>query len=193
MTREFLLIARKAPTSADLIDLGDLYNSGRFHIVCQFITNCIWISNNLREDTIVYVSLNGPREPPKFISINPKELKELHEDEKSVARVFKEVLSGKKISGVGLSNQSFEGFLKERKNKNEIFYLDKKGESIDILKSAKNPLFVIGDYIGFSKNQARFFERSGAKALSLGRTVLFASQCPVILNYEMDKSFYKAN
>lgn len=189
MAREFLLIARKAPSGAGLINLEDLYNSGRFHIICQFIINCIWVSNNLRENTIVNISLNGPNNPPKLISINSKELKDFYEDEKSIAKVVKDVISGKKVFGVSLSSQSFEGFLKERKNKNEIFYLDKKGENVKVLKNSKNPLFVVGDYIGFSKNQVRFFRNIGARGLSLGKTVLFASQCPVILHYEMDKSF----
>ena len=66
--REFLLLLSKGRTTADF-DSCNAYAAGRLDIACRFITSCLCISNSIRSDTIVHIALNGPKDPPKMITI----------------------------------------------------------------------------------------------------------------------------
>jgi len=65
--REFILLALKAKTSADF-SLDNLVKAGRMDLVCRFVSNALFIANDLRRDTIVHVCMNGANDPPKIIS-----------------------------------------------------------------------------------------------------------------------------
>ena len=59
--REFILRAQKARTSD--INLADLPENGRLDLVCRCISNALFISNDLRRDTIIHVVFEGPAFP----------------------------------------------------------------------------------------------------------------------------------
>ncbi len=65
--REFILRASKALTSPDF-NLNDLPSSGgRMDLVCRCISSALWVSNDLRRDTKIFVVLEGPPNPPRTI------------------------------------------------------------------------------------------------------------------------------
>ena len=191
--REFLLLLSKGRTTADF-DSCNAYAAGRLDIACRFITNCLCISNSIRSDTIVHIALNGPKDPPKMITIEGNKITGLKPDEKSALILIKSALV-KKLKGVeeceaspGLkvSKMSFEAFLKQKKDA-KLYYLHESGADIRSENFTGNSLFIIGDYSGLPGKAEMFVSRLCAESISLGPKTLLASQCATIIHNELDR------
>ncbi len=194
--REFILLALKAKTSPNF-NLDQLPEAGRMDLVCRTISNALWISNDLRRDTVIHIVLNGPRDPPKLISFYGETLKGLNPDERSIAISIKHALEiGKNLKlneekqvqpGIKVAKKSLEALIKEKAETTQLLYLHQKGEDIRESKLNKNATFVLGDYIGLGKKTEKLLQRLGAKKINLGPTTLFASHCPIIVHNELDR------
>ena len=191
--RTFILRALKAKTDWSF-DLDSLPKEGRLDLVCRFISNCLFISNNLRKDTIVKVCLDGPSLQPKLIIFNGETLKGIEPDERNIANHIKNALKKARNlklnefinlnNGIIVKKQSFEALVKEEKN---LIYLHKKGLDIRKFKFEEDNTFVFGDYIGMPRKTEKLLDRLNAKRISLGPIMLFASHCPVIIHNELDR------
>lgn len=193
--REFILLALKARTTPD-IALNNLPDSGRMDLVCRFISSCLCVSNGVRDDTIVHVSLNGPLEPPKLVTIYGDKIKGLKPDERTIALFLIEALkqglnlklnqTKPVFEGIEVSKKSFETLIKEKQN-SQLIYLHKKGKDITQFEFKENPVFVIGDYSGIPNKTEKFLDSFEAERVSLGPKILLASHCPVIIHNELDR------
>jgi len=65
--------------------------------------------------------------------------------------------------------------------------MDRKGLPIHEQVFDENPCFLLTDHIPMPKNTLRGLERLGAKKLTLGSRMLFASQCIVLIHHELDR------
>ncbi len=195
--REFILRALKGKTTPDF-SLDDLPSAGRMDLVCRCISNALWISNDLRRDTIIHVVMDGPSLPPKIVSFSGLELRGVSFDERDIARHIKEALmKGKPLEineeadvspGIKVAKKSFEALVKEKSNTSQLFYLHKKGNDIREVKFEGDVTFVFGDYIGMPKNTESLLDRLGAKRLTLGPVMLFASHCIIVAHNELDRN-----
>jgi tRNA (pseudouridine54-N1)-methyltransferase len=194
--REFILLAHKAKTTPDF-DINNLPEAGRMDLVCRTVSNTLWISNDLRRDTIVHVSMNGPSSPPKIVSFYGESLKNMEPDEKTIASAIRDALKiglklqlneEKEISpGIKISKKSFEALIKEKSKSSQMVYLHEKGEDIRKFEFKENVTFVLGDYIGVNRITGKFLDRLGAEKINLGPVTLFASHCPIIVHNELDR------
>ncbi len=94
--RTFVLWARKAKTTANF-SLDDLPGSGRMDLVCRCISNALCTADHLRQDTTIYVILEGPPQPPLTLLFDGALIQQLDFDERSIALKIKDVLR-KKLS-----------------------------------------------------------------------------------------------
>lgn len=194
--REFAILALKAYTTSDF-DLNKLKSAGRLDLVCRTISNTLWISNDLRRDTIIHVCMTGPKYPPKTISFYGEKLKNVEPDERTIAMVIKNALKdGKKLElgaeiethpGVIISKKAFETILKEKKDTHQIIYLNQNGQDIREFKFKKDILVILGDYIGLPRKTERWLKNFNAEKIKLGPIMLFASHCPIIVHNEIDR------
>jgi tRNA (pseudouridine54-N1)-methyltransferase len=194
--REFILLAHKAKTSPDF-NIDDLPHEGRLDLVCRTVSNAIWVSNEIRRDTIIHVVMNGPPYPPKIVSFNGAELKGAEPDERTIAKLIKNALKEglkfelsdeKEVSpGIKVSKKSFEALAKEKSGSSQLLYLERGGEDIRKFNFKENIVFVLGDYIGLPKKTERLLDRLGAKNINIGPITLFASHCPIIVHNELDR------
>jgi tRNA (pseudouridine54-N1)-methyltransferase len=203
--KEFVLLALKATTSSDF-DVNELVSAGRIDLVCRCISNSLFISNHMREDSIIHVCLNGaPTEfSPKIISFYGATLCGMEWDEKSIAVVIKQALeAGKTLklgeeievrAGLKVSKKAFETLVREKcDEEKELFYLDEKGEDIREIKFTKEKdyVFIFGDFIGMPKNTEKLLKRIGAEKMAISPVMLMASYCPIIVHNELDRRAYK--
>lgn len=201
--REFILRARKART--DFFDINDLVGAGRMDLVTRCISNALFVSNDIRKNTIIHVVLEGPKHPPKTISFIGKDLRNFPFDEKGIARfILKALKKGKNLKvneeinvseGIIINKKSFEYLVKEKiKEKKQLIYLHPKGKNINNIKIKKNVVFVFGDYVGMPKKTEKFLDNMGAIKVNISPLTLFASHCIVIVHNELDKlSYLNAN
>jgi tRNA (pseudouridine54-N1)-methyltransferase len=70
-----------------------------------------------------------------------------------------------------------------------IYLLDKKGKDIRMMNLAQDSIFILSDHLALPKNNIKALDRKGAMKLSLGRKMLFASQCIVLIHNELDRQY----
>jgi len=193
--KEFILLSLKARTDPGF-NLDDLSGAGRMDLICRTISNTLWISNELRRDSAIHVSMNGPSASPKIISFYGETLRGLEPDERSIAKAIKIALKeglnlklneDKEVSsGIKISKKAFETLIKE-KSGSQLVYLHTKGEDLRDFKFNKDIVFILGDNIGLPRKTEKLLDRLGAKKIKLGPKMLFASHCSVIVHNELDK------
>lgn len=194
--RNFILRALKGKTTPDF-DINNLPEAGRLDLVCRCVSNALFISNDVRKDTIIYVVLDGPSSPPKTISFVGAELKGMEFDEKNIAEHIKLALEkGKNLklnestessSGIKISKKGFEQLVKEKAVNSQLIYLHEKGEDIRKANFKENVTFIFGDYIGMPRKTELFLERFKPKRINLSPKTLFASHCITIVHNELDR------
>ena len=193
--REFIVFARKAWTKP--FNLNDLASAGRMDVIARCVSSALFISYAIRKDTNIYISLNGPPNPPVLLKFFGDRLKGVYYDERSVAGKINEAL--KKIDeteekkeievskGFLVSKQSFENFLKKKALERKIVYLHEEGKDIREIEFSGNEIFVVGDHKGLPKKTEVFLEKLGAEKVSLGPLSYLASHCIVIVHNELDR------
>jgi tRNA (pseudouridine54-N1)-methyltransferase len=65
--------------------------------------------------------------------------------------------------------------------------MDRKGTPIREQSFQGNSCFVLTDHIPMPKKTFHSLERLGAKKITLGSKMLFASQCVVLIHHELDQ------
>jgi tRNA (pseudouridine54-N1)-methyltransferase len=199
--REFILRASKALTSPDF-NLNDLPSSGgRMDLVCRCISSALWVSNDLRRDTKIFVVLEGPPNPPRTIVFDGFSLKGVNPDERNIASHIKKALKfglnlelNQEIEvspGIKIAKKSFESLIKEKSKEMQLIYLHPEGKDIRELEIRENVAFILGDHIGISRKTERLIERLKAEKVSLGKKIYLASHAIVIANYELDRRWLK--
>lgn len=197
--REFILLASKARTSPDF-NLDNLPEAGRLDLVCRTISNSLFISNHMREDTIIHIVLDGPKYPPKIITFCGDSLKNFEPDERTIASFISLALKkginlnlNEQIGvspGIIISKKSFETLIKEKSTSSQLIYLHKKGEDLRQFNFKENIAFILGDKAGIPKKTEKFLDRFNANKIKLGPVTLFASHCPILVHNELDRRLF---
>lgn len=195
--KEFILRARKAKTNAS-IDLDNLPKEGKIDSVCAAITNALWISGDVRRDTVIHVVMEGPDNAPKTVSFYGNEIRGLRHDERSIADYLKFALSkGAHLAlneeahvrtGIKIAKKSFEKLVYEKSQQNlQIVFLDKSGKDVRGFSFQKDFVVIFGSPEGLSPKTETFLKSFDVNKISLGPNMLFAAQCPVIIHNEIDR------
>ncbi|MBI5072922.1 hypothetical protein HZA99_03820 [Candidatus Woesearchaeota archaeon] len=201
--KEFVLRARKAKTDAG-INLDQLPKEGKMDSVCASISNALWISGDVRKDTIIHVVLEGPTSGPKTISFFGNEIKGLRHDERSIATYIVDALKRSAClqlneenhvrAGIKISKKSFERLLWELSQKHtqagkkrQVLVLDKDGKDIRGVALDKDVVVVFGSPEGLPPKTENFFKEIKAEKVSIGPNMLFAAHCPIIIHNELDR------
>lgn len=193
--REFILYSRNGVTSSGF-SIEDLPGSGgRMDLVCRCIISALWISDTLRENTRIYVSLNGPPTPPVSLLFDGYKLKKISPDERNVAIWIKKALEYSDIAadiwtethdGIYISKLDFEALLDEVDGTN-IYVLDERGENIREVEFGMTPVFVLGDNMGLPKDIRDLLEDRFGKKISVGPKSYFSSQTVTLVHNELDR------
>ena len=193
--RTFILRARKSTTNPSF-DVNDLPSAGNMQIVAACVINALWVSNNVRADTEIHVVLEGPPTPPRTVTFMGNSIQDLPFDERGVAWMVQKALrkalkmakheSKDAGPGVKVSDSSFEELVKRHAETSTLFYLHPKGKDIREVEFPENVTFVFGDYIGMPAKSESFLENLNAEKVTLGKQMLFASQCVTIVQHELD-------
>jgi len=193
--REFIMYSRKGVTSSDFT-LKDLPGSGgRMDLNARCVISALWLSRDLRRDSRMVFSLNGPSDPPLAMAFDGKELQRVTPDERNIGLWIKKVLERrdevdgdwKEVhDGIYLSEKSFQELIKDRQDRN-LYVLHESGEDIRSTDIKEDPVFILGDHIGLPRKEEGFVERFGAEKISLGPESYFSTQSIVLVHNELDR------
>ena len=204
--RSFVLRARAAPTDAQRLLAGV---GGEVHaeILAHTLMNAFFVAQSHREGVVVYLVLESTADYSRTLRFEGGAISGLggfHEQAwlTKIARALEASRGMGKDErravepGLEVRTQSFERLVAELAPDHALFVMDRKGRPIaEALAEAASgsaaakaiPCFLLTDHIPMPKNSLSGLERLGARTISLGPTMLFASQCVVLIHHALDQ------
>lgn len=195
--RTFVLRARAAPTDSAQL-LASVGKEAHPEILAHTLMNAIFVAQSHRPDVTVYLVLESTADFSRTIRFEARAMRDIggfHEGAllATIARALDASQGmGKEQtrpveSGVVVRTVSFERLVKELAEDHQLFVMDRKGTPIREQPFQDNPCFLLTDHIPMPKKTFHGLERLGARKLTLGSTMLFASQCVVLIHHELDQ------
>ena len=198
--RTFVLRARAAPTDSQKL-LASVGQDAHTEILAHTLMNTIFVAQSHRADVVVYLVLESTQDFSRTICFDVNAMHEIGGfDERALLGKIAKALDVSKgmgkeemrpvESGVTVRTLSFERLVQELAVDHQLFVMDRKGISIREQAFQGNPCFLLTDHIPMPKKTFHSLERLGAKKITLGSKMLFASQCVVIIHHELDQHFH---
>ncbi|MCH8544848.1 MAG: tRNA (pseudouridine(54)-N(1))-methyltransferase TrmY [Alcanivorax sp.] len=194
--RTFVLRARAAPTdSRDL--LANVGGDAHTEILAHTLMNSLFVAQSHRDDVIVHLVLESTRDFSRTITFTAAEMQHIggFHEQALLAKVAKALDASQGLGkeqekavepGIRVRTLSFERLVKDLAEDHQLYMMDRKGTPARGLGFADNPCFLLTDHIPMPKKTFNSLKRLGAEKISLGPTMLFASQCVVLIHNELD-------
>jgi tRNA (pseudouridine54-N1)-methyltransferase len=197
MKRSFVLRARAAPTDSRRL-LASVGQDAHAEILAHTLMNAIFVAQSHRADVVVYLVLESTPDFSRTIRFEADAMHELggFHEQALLAKVAKALDASQGMgkdetrpveSGVTVRTVSFERLVQELAEDHSLFVMDRKGRPIREQAFEGHPCFLLTDHIPMPKKTFHSLERLGARKIALGATMLFASQCVVLIHHELDQ------
>lgn len=195
--RSFVLRARAAPTDSQKL-LASVGTDAHTEILAHALMNAIFVAQSHRADVVVYLVLESTQDYSRTVRFEVDAMRELDgfHEQALLGKVAKALDASRGMgkeetrpveSGVTVRTVSFERLVQQLAEDHQLFVMDRKGTSIRAQEFQDNPCFLLTDHIPMPKKTFHSLERLGAKKIALGSTMLFASQCIVLIHHELDQ------
>ena len=195
--RTFVLRARAAPTDSAKL-LASVGQEAHAEILAHTLMNAIFVAQSHRPDVIVYLVLESTPDFSRTIRFDANAMHDIGGfDERALLGKVASALDasrgmGKEETrpvehGVTVRTVSFERLVKELATDHQLFVMDRKGTPIRGQAFQDNPCFLLTDHIPMPAKTFHTLDRLGATRITLGPTMLFASQCVVLIHHELDQ------
>jgi tRNA (pseudouridine54-N1)-methyltransferase len=195
--RTFVLRARAAPTDSKRL-LASVGQEAHTEILAHTLMNAIFVAQSHRADVTVYLVLESTQDFSRTIRFEANAMHDIggFDERALLAKVAKALDASSGMgkeetrpveSGVTVRTVAFERLVQELAEDHQLFVMDRKGTSIREQVFEGNPCFLLTDHIPMPKKIFPSLERMGAKIISLGPKMLFASQCVVLIHHELDQ------
>jgi len=195
--RSFVLRARAAPTNSKEL-LASVGKGAHTEILAHSLMNAIFVAQSHRADVTAYLVLESTQDFSRTICFDTNSMREIggFHEQALLGKVAKaldvSIGMGKEETrpvetGVTVRTISFERLVKELAEHHQLFVMDRKGTSMRQQVFERSPCFLLTDHIPMPKKTFNSLERLGAKKIALGSTMLFASQCIVLIHHELDQ------
>lgn len=195
--RTFVLRARAAPTDSQKL-LAAVGNDAHPEILAHTLMNAIFVAQSHRTEVTVYLVLESTQDFSRTIRFDVDAMHDFggFNEQALLGKVAKALDASRGMAkdatrpvepGVSVHTLSFERLVQELASDHQLFVMDPKGTSIREQVFANNPCFLLTDHIPMPKKTFHTLQRLGAKKITLGSTMLFASQCVVLIHHELDQ------
>ena len=195
--RTFVLRARAASTDSQKL-LASVGKEAHTEILAHTLMNAVFVAQSHRADVVVYLVLESTQDFSRTIRFEPDAMHDIGGfDERALLGKIANALDASRgmgkdetrpvESGVTVRTVSFERLVQELAGDHQLFVMDRKGTSIREQVFQDNPCFLLTDHIPMPKKTFHSLERLGAKKITLGSKMLFASQCVVLIHHELDQ------
>ena len=195
--RTFVLRARAAPTDSQKL-LAGIGQEAHTEILAHTLMNAIFVAQGHRDDVVVHLVLESTVDFSRTICFEAAAMTDIGGfDERSLLAKVATALDasrgmGKEQQrevepGIGVATLSFEGLVKQLATDHQLYMLQPKGTPVGDVAFGDNPCFLLTDHIPMPKKAFGSLERLGTQYISLGRKMLFASQCVVLIHHALDQ------
>ena len=195
--RTFVLRARAAPTDSRKL-LAAVGQEAHTEILAHTLMNAIFVAQSHRPEVTVYLVLESTPDFSRTIRFDADAMHDFggFNEQALLGKVATALDAsagmGKEEtraveSGVTVRTVSFERLVQELAEDHQLFAMDPKGKPIREQVFQGKPCFLLTDHIPMPKKTFHTLERLGAIRITLGSTMLFASQCVVLIHHELDQ------
>jgi tRNA (pseudouridine54-N1)-methyltransferase len=195
--RTFVLRARAAPTDSRKL-LAAVGKEAHPEILAHTLMNAIFVAQSHRADVVVHLVLESTADYSRSIRFDANAMHDIGGfDERALLGKVAQALDASRgmgkeetrpvQSGVSVRTISFERLVQDLAADHQLFVMDRKGTPMREQAFAGNACFLLTDHIPMPKNTFHTLERLGARKISVGPTMLFASQCVVLIHHELDQ------
>jgi tRNA (pseudouridine54-N1)-methyltransferase len=195
--RTFVLRARAAPTDGQKL-LAAVGQEAHTEILAHTLMNAIFVAQSHRPDVVVHLALESTQDFSRTIRFDANAMHELggFDERALLGKVAKALDTSRGMgkeearpveSGVTVRTIAFERLVQELATDHQLFVMDRKGAPIREQPFGDNPCFLLTDHIPMPKKTFGSLERLGAKKITLGSKMLFASQCVVLIHHALDE------
>ena len=195
--RTFVLRARAAPTDSARL-LASVGQEAHTEILAHTLMIAIFVAQSHRPDVVVYLVLESTQDFSRTIRFDANAMHDIggFNEQALLGKVAKALDASRGMgkeesrpveSGVEVRTVSFERLVQQLAADHQLFVMDRKGTPIGEQVFDGNPCFLLTDHIPMPKKTFHSLERLGARRITLGRTMLFASQCVVLIHHALDQ------
>jgi tRNA (pseudouridine54-N1)-methyltransferase len=195
--RTFVLRARAAPTDSQKL-LASVGQEAHPEILAHTLMNAIFVAQSHRPDVVVYLVLESTQDYSRTLRFAANDMHEIggFDEGALLGKVARALDASRGMgkeesrpveSGVTVRTVAFERLVQELAGDHQLFVMDRKGTPIREQVFEGNPCFLLTDHIPMPKKTFGSLERLGAKKLTLGSKMLFASQCVVLIHHALDE------
>ncbi|MGC4089946.1 MAG: tRNA (pseudouridine(54)-N(1))-methyltransferase TrmY [Polyangiaceae bacterium] len=193
--RRFVVIGQRASASADFLPQDLPGSSGRLDVLLRCLRAALLVSHGVRHDTIVYLVLNGGERAPRTLRFTGSAARFLRPDERSLAILTQKSLAATATGtgfsdvreGVAVADCGLEGVLGELGGCQCFVLEEGAGDVRAVSDFGPDPVFFIGDHLGFDAETESTLGRLGALAVSVGPLSLHAEDCVTLVANELDR------
>ena len=195
--RTFVLRARAAPTDSRLL-LAEVGGDAHAEVLAHTLMNAIFVAQSHRADVVVHLVLESTRDYSRAIRFEANAMRDIggFHEAALLAKIATALDASRGMGkdesravepGITVRTTAFERLVQELAADHALFVMDPKGTPIRQQAFTGNPCFLLTDHIPMPKKVWPSLERIGAKKVSLGPTMLFASQCVVLIHHALDE------
>ena len=195
--RTFVLRARAAPTDSQKL-LASVGKEAHTEILAHTLMNAIFVAQSHRPYVVVFLVLESTADFSRTVRFEASAMHDIGGfDERALLGKIAAALDASRgmgkeetrpvESGVTVRTVAFERLVQELATDHQLYVMDPKGAPIHGQAFDGNPCFLLTDHIPMPKNTFHTLDRLGTKRISLGRKMLFASQCVVLIHHALDE------
>lgn len=195
--RSFVLRARSAPTDSRKL-LASIGGEAHVEILAHTLMNAVFVAQARRTDVTVHLVLESTADFSRAISFDSNALQDLggFHEQALLGKVAQALDASRGMGkdetrpvapGISVRTIGFEPLAAELARQHALFVMHRKGTAMRDQAFEGNACFILTDHIPMPKKSLSGLERLGAKKISLGSRMLFASQCVVLIHHELDQ------
>ncbi len=195
--RTFVLRARAAPTDSHKL-LAGVGQEAHTEILAHTLMNAIFVAQSHRADVVVYLVLESTQDYSRSIRFEASAMHAIggFNEAALLGKVARALDASRGMgkeetrpveSGVTVQTISFERLVLALAEDHQLYVMDRQGTPMREQAFEGSPCFLLTDHIPMPKKTFHTLERLGAKKITLGSRMLFASQCVVLIHNELDQ------
>ena len=195
--RTFVLRARAAPVDGRKL-LAAVGSEAHVEILAHTLMNAVFVAQSHRPGVVVYLVLESTADFSRTIRFDADAMHAIggFDERALLARIAAALDASTGMDkeetrpvepGVAVRTVSFERLVRELATDHQLFVMDRKGTPIGEQAFEGAPCFLLTDHIPMPRKTFHSLERLGTTKLSLGPTMLFASQCVVLIHHALDQ------
>jgi len=195
--RTFVLRARAAPTDSQRL-LASVGREAHTEILAHTLMNAIFVAQSHRPDVVVYLVLESTQDFSRTVRFDASAMHDIggFNEQALLGKVARALDASRGMGkeetrpvepGVTVQTVSFERLVQQLAEDHQLYVMDRKGTPIGEQAFDGNPCFLLTDHIPMPKKIFGSLDRLGAKRITLGKTMLFASQCVVLIHHALDQ------